>query len=363
VKDATLGPTAIPAAQELGNVPMVGAGAALRVSDRRIGAQELGNVPMVGAPQPTEPYGSLGLPPPPTVAEPDAPWGLPADCGGACPPTCYASASAVLLLRATGEIRSLSASSGELSQDGDQVAGRFTIGRIGDCLRGWEASYVGPLRWTHRNDGVGPSLFPGFAAIGVNISNFLNAQQQHEVYRSELHSLEVNKKWWGWDVISTSVGLRYFNLDEGYRFDSVDLIEGSTGTLSVSTHNHLIGPQIGMNLYYPLGRWTTSLRGKAGMYANFVDGDISLANGGAIQFANDNTHVQFGVSAELGYFLSYRLTQHLRVTGGYEMWYVWGLATATGQTLSPLTPDTGSGIHSEEDVLIHGASLGVEINW
>lgn len=329
-------------------------------------AGEYGPGQLANTQQPLDPNGQFGLAPLTSVADPDAPFpsAYPLDCGGACPPTWYAHANALYLRRLTTNDDGLSSGdSGELDKGYDRLAGRYTVGRIGDCLRGFELTYVGPLRWMEESHVTGALLYPRFVASGVDISSFMGAQEHHQFYQSRLDSFELNRKWWGWNVISTSFGLRYFNLHDDYQFDSLNLTNGTAGALHIATNNNLIGPQLGLDLYYPIGHWSSTFRGKAGMYANYADGGMDLTNAGVLQFANDDSKVHFAASAELAYLLSYRLTRHLTVNAGYEMWYVYGLATSPAQPPWTLTPLAGRDLKSTENLFVHGGSLGLELNW
>ncbi len=288
-----------------------------------------------------------------------------ADCGMACPRSWYARAELLYIDRKTEEGLTLTDDDfnglDPLTYD---TGARVTIGRIRDCLDGWELSYTGGFDWSERSLLAGPNLNPKFAAPDLDISAFRNAQQHSQEYRSDFHSGELNRRWWGWDVLSTSLGMRYIYLGDKYRFDSLDLAEGKTGTFKIDTDNNLIGPQLGVDLYRPLGRWSTGLWSKAGIYANFVEGNMSLVNDGVTQFANgDDDNVQFAVEAEIGAFVKLQLTPRMSLQAGYELWYLYGVATATSQTASPLTPASGTNIDSEDDIFYHGASLGAELVW
>jgi hypothetical protein len=325
----------------------------------------------------TVPSGHPPVDPAPFVPEPEAlpsdPYGLmpesgafeqpamPADCGMACPLTWYARAELMYVQRRTEDHISLT--------DGDfngldrmdfAPGGRVTIGRIGDCLDGFELVYTGGFEWTERSRMIGPNLNPKFTSGEFNISSFRNAQVHTQEYRSDFHSVELNRKWWGWDVISTTVGIRYMYVGEKYRFDSLSLRDG-VGSLKMAMDNHYIGPQLGLDLYRPIGRWTTEIRSKAGIFLNYVDFDYSLDNAGVNQFSTGSEKGQFGFEAELGLYAKYQLLPRLSIQAGYEFWYLYGVATPTSQNRSRIKHEDGA--YSEDDIFYHGGSLGLEMIW
>jgi hypothetical protein len=304
---------------------------------------------------PTDPYGLM-----PQGAAFEQPT-MPADCGMACPMTWYARGEMLYVQRITEERITLTADDlNGLDRMEFAPGGRITIGRIGDCLDGFEAVYTGGFEWTERSLIVGDGLYPKFTSDKYDISSFRNAQAHRQEYRSDFHSAELNRKWWGWDVISTTVGVRYMYVGEEYRFDSFDREDGF-GSLQMGMDNHYIGPQIGLDLYRPIGRWTSELRSKAGVFLNYVDFDYTLINGGVPQFSTGGDKGQFGFEAEIGFYAKYQLLPRLSLQAGYEFWYLYGVATPTSQDRSRIRDDDGA--YSKDDIFYHGGSLGVELVW
>jgi len=281
----------------------------------------------------------------------------------AYPRTWYAQAEGFYLNRNTSRFTLSELDGTGISSFDYQLQGRLTVGRLRDSTEGFELIYAGPYEWRETFSRVGVnSLNPEFTASGVDDSAFRAAETHTQSYESHLHSAELSKKWWGWDVIATSVGLRYVYLGEEYLFDSVDDTDGF-GRLRIDTENHLIGPQIGMDLFYPLGRFRTTLRGKCGLYGNIVNGRVTLDNGGVRQFDNDNNDIQIGFLSEFGCFFDYRVLPTVSLRAGYEFWYLYGFAAATNQPVTTLSSSTGSNVRSKEDVFLHGASVGAEVVW
>ena len=64
---------------------------------------------------------------------------------------------------------------------------------------------------------------------------------------------------------------------------------------------------------------------------------------------------------EVGSGFRYQLGQALSIRGGFELWYIAGLATAPDQVRRVITPQTGRNIRIDDDVFFYGLTLGAEI--
>jgi hypothetical protein len=304
---------------------------------------------------PSDPYGLM-----PEGAAFEQP-AMPADCGMACPLSWYARAEILYVQRRTEDHISLTDNDLNGLDRMDFTPGaRIAFGRIGDCLDGFEVVYTGGFEWTERSRITGTNLNPKFKSDEFDISSFRNAEVHTQEYRSDFHSAELNRKWWGWDVISTTVGIRYMYVGDKYRFDSSSAQNG-IGSLKMAMDNHYIGPQLGLDLYKPIGRWTTEMRSKAGVFLNYIDFDYSLVNDGVSQFNVGSEKGQLGFEAEIGFYAQYQLLPRLSIQAGYELWYLYGVATATSQDRSRIWANDGA--YSKDDIFYHGGSIGVEMVW
>ena len=252
--------------------------------------------------------------------------------------------------------------------DYDFEAGwRFTLGGRSDSTQGREITYMGLDTLEEsatRTDPLGriSALFTGANGFtDSETSAFQNAVQQTESRETDFHSIEYNRVRWGWDVVKTFVGLRYFYLDDEYELLSNNAF-GETGSFELSTNNNLIGPHIGGELFYDVGyRWSLSGYGKAGVYANFNEVDTSLINNGA-QFINtSDDNVTVSGSIEIGLTGHYQVSQRSRLRAGYQLLWLGDVAT-TPENFTPLiTPTTGSSGDDSDHLLFHGLNVGFEI--
>lgn len=285
---------------------------------------------------------------------------LPADCGYSCP-AAWTSELEAFYLNREGDDR-VSASSAFLLSDFDYEAGvRVTVHRHLDCLDGWDITYAGGFDWSEGGTRSGAGFNPLFnVAGGINVSSFTNAVQHSQALRSRLHSLELNRKWYGWDVLAVGVGLRYLNVEEDYQLASIDA-GGNSGFFGVETNNHAGGMQLLLEMKVPIGNWTTKARAKGGVFMNAADANTLLTNAGAVELANSDDDIEFASLIEFGYFLRYRLTQNISIQAGYEFWWVYGLAVAPDQLQATVTPRTGLDVDGNGDTWYHGGTAGIEL--
>jgi hypothetical protein len=360
VRRSGLAQRAIPRAMLVGTIAVLMAMSAAHAQDPRISRAGLNQdsgygYPPAGAAQPVfvEPgYGSYG-------------WNdsLPADCGLGCAPTWRTRFEALMYNREGDSNASLS--TGFRLNDFDyEEGGRVTIGRKYDCAMGWEVVYTGHFEWENFGvvNGAGTlntSLQPGGA---VNLSAFQGANQHAQVFRSRYQSVEAVEKWWGWDVITTSAGIRYIGVDEDYAFRSVDA-NNDIGLFTISVDNHLIGPQLGIDLLYPIDRVSFDGTLKGGLFANIADSDTILSNAGVIQFANSAEDVEFAAMIEWGTYIRFALTPRINLRAGYEILWIYGLGIAVDQIRNPIHTLTGRSLDGTGDTLYHGGTVGVEIIW
>jgi hypothetical protein len=244
-----------------------------------------------------------------------------------------------------------------------------TVGRRQDCSEGWELSYVGPLQWEVTRESSGFPLDSYFVVPGgdVDISAFNQAEYHRQTFESELHSFEINRRFFDWDTMSCMYGLRYIDLAEKYGFQSLGPLPlEELGDFNVDVNNRLIGPQCGLDVFYPIGasnRLTLIGKTKLGLYANFAESDVRLVNAGVQQINNSDDKVAFAFQGELGIQANLQVTRHLAIRGGYELWYLYGLASADQPLTVPLSRSTGRGLECEEDTWFHGVTLGGVLVW
>ena len=196
---------------------------------------------------------------------------------------------------------------------------------------------------------------------GGDIDSFNDANQHVQTYETKFSSYEVNRTWWTWDVLQTMVGLRYIDYEEDYALSTARNGVGN-GLFQSSVNNSAIGPQIGALLMRPASlRANYGIRGKAAVFANFDDVSAFLSNAGTTKIFNSDDSVDLAGLVEMGIFGNYQIVPSVRLTAGYEFMYLPGFATIPGQNFSNLTPSTGGNVDNDDEVFLHGGSVGVQV--
>ena len=250
-------------------------------------------------------------------------------------------------------------------------APRITVGALPDCVHGFEVTWLGVFDWDRfgaRSDpnGALTSIFiPVGDLDGADLTGFENGVFQTQRWEAEYWNIEVNKTLVGWDVAKLLCGVRYAQYDERYTFTSrSNPTLNQTGLMLSDVQNHLFGIQTGMDLLYPVGRFTyVDFRGRAGVYANYAESLVFLQsnNNALITNTDDDTDVAGIFDWSTG--LRFQLGDMLAIRGGAEFLWIPGLATAPRQVPQTINRSTGRRVRFGEDVFFFGISVGAELRF
>jgi hypothetical protein len=272
----------------------------------------------------------------------------------------------VLSMRKTGSRRFSASPDFLLDRYDEEVGSRLTIGYVPDCVSGYEFSYTGRFQWdraasaTDAAGGLGTLLFAVAPVVPANLSAFNNATAQAQFETSEYWSLEASNTKVGWDVAKLICGLRYISYDEDFTILSQTATE--SGFLRSAVENQLIGFQVGMDLLYPVCRNTyTDLRARAGVYANFIDLDLRVINAGTTTAALLDDSTKLAGQLEFGSGLRYQFCEMLSVRGGFDLWYLSGVAAARDQFRDGILARRE--VRGKDDFLVVGLSLGAVFRY
>ena len=175
-----------------------------------------------------------------------------------------------------------------------------------------------------------------------------------------LHSFEYNKVRWGWDVVKVMRGFRYIHMEDDYRLNSLNNF--GTGQFRIDTTNHLLGAQIGSELFYDVGyRLSISGFSKYGLFANFNQVDHQLINAGTEFLRTDDNTATVSSMFEVGVLGHYQLRPNLRLRGGYTALFLGRMATVADNINPVISPQTGLETGDKDDVFFQGLSLGFEM--
>lgn len=285
-------------------------------------------------------------------------------CATGCDVSWYANYDALWLRRSNDRYFSLSRNSYMPNFD-YEFGGRYTVGQLWDCVNGWEATYVGPFEWERQNAVLGAgNLQSNFAPSGgytaAELNTFNNANQHVQAWQSRLNSFELNRRWWSWDVVSTMIGVRYLDYNERYLFLS-DSAQG-LGRFQHNVENRMAGVQLGADVLYPVSlRSNIGIRGKGGVYANFDEANVLLQNGATTVLNAGDSSVDVAGVIEMGIFTNYHIVPSVRLTAGYEFWYLPGIVTVPGQSPQFVHPSAGTQLDNDNELFLHGGSVGVQV--
>lgn len=320
----------------------------------------------------------------PTPAAPllDAPTATPSEALACCAPDgccdCGAlpwvlSAEALWLQRANGQpqITSQGLVGGPIERA--YVGGQFQPGvrlslqRFDEQGDSCELSYFGLQQWRNDRTVLGDPI--GFTSrvfspsLGVDdiIGGFDTSVNLS--YRAQTHNAELNR-WFvtrddGPWTVKAMFGARYFNFEERIAMTGIDSQFGSE-TLSGGAFNYLMGGQVGLRAERTWDRLSIFGLGKAGLYGNrysVSQRSEMLPNVGVpippFNFQNEGGRVAGILESQVG--ARFELTDWLAIRGGYNVFYVPGVV------LQP--SPSGANPGESRDLVLHGASAGVDLVW
>ncbi|KAA5543234.1 hypothetical protein FYK55_13235 [Roseiconus nitratireducens] len=288
-------------------------------------------------------------------------------CGVPCDPYCYVTVEGLYMNR--GGDDGFSYTRNVVMDDFDfEFAPRITIGRVPDCVNGFEFTWIGQLDWDRSVSVVDPG--EGIQSVLVAagdldpslVAPFQNSTYQAQTYSSEYSSFELNKTLMGWDVVKLLIGGRYINFDEDYRLTGWG--NPGTGLITSMTENDLIGAQVGVDMLYPVARHLyTDLRGRAGAYLNVAESDVRLYNQAELAIRNQDDDVELAGVFEGGAGLRLQCGEMLSVRVGGEIWYIAGLATASDQLTPRVTENFGRNVDIDDDIFFVGVTASAELRF
>lgn len=289
---------------------------------------------------------------------------IPCPCDAGCDFSYYGSAEALYFRNDSSDHFTLSQNA-LMGPFDFEWAGRLTLGRVTDCVNGYEVVYAGPFRWSRSGDpGPGVNYQSSLVPLGVSppdISAFNNATNHVQVHIARMNTYEVNRRWWAWDIFSTLIGLRVVDYRENFAFASLGSTSGNgPGVLLESTRNRMIGPQVGGELMQPVGlRTLVGVKGKGALLANFSHNNLDIISPLYNQTASDS-EVDVAGLVEIGSYVKYSVTPSIRLTAGYEFWYLPEVATVRSQNPQFVSLTTNK-VRADDELFIHGASFGAQI--
>lgn len=246
---------------------------------------------------------------------------------------------------------------------------QVTMGTRTDALYGHELVYFGLFDLKAGYTAASPTgaidaLFTPSGGLGYGQTYaFFDGEEVSQTASSRLHSVQLNRTRLGWDVVQSHLGLRYIWFEDNYQLQSLNTF-GESGQLSLNARNQLLGPEVGVKLFYDVGRRVSfSSQWKLGGYLNAYRSSTYLQNDGVEQVSNSDSGTGFAASLDLGANVHVHLTQRMRLRGGYGILWLWDIASVSGNFPYTLTPDSGTITNDSESAIFHGANVGFEYYW
>jgi hypothetical protein len=243
-----------------------------------------------------------------------------------------------------------------------QVGPRITLGHEFDPTFAFEGSYFGIFNWkkTLTATGANDLNLPGDLALDGGLA-FIGADQVTITYRSQVNNGELNLLRHYGDL-SCLIGFRYFELGESLNIDAVDNVDG-TGFYDVNAYNNLFGLQGGLRLQHACGKWSYDLTGKAGVYGNWASSSQSIEDAGTALRNVRTTSTAVAFLGELGFNLNYQFSQNWFLLGGYQVYWVDGVALAPNQLDFTNTASSGTTLDKKGSLFMQGTNAGLMARW
>ena len=245
-----------------------------------------------------------------------------------------------------------------------EIGPRITLGHEFDNTYAFEATYWGIFNFhdSLTRTGANDLNLPGDLALSGGLA-FIGADQINVTYDSEVNDGELNLLR-SYGNISCLIGFRYFNLGERFSITATDAVDG-TGFYNLNAYNNLFGLQGGARLQQACGNWSYDLTGKAGVYGNAVRSSQLVVDVDPSSPLRDvsTSGAQVAFIGELGFDGNYQFSPNWFLRGGYQVFWVDGVALAPNQLDFTDTTTSGTHLNKTGSLFMQGASAGLMARW
>lgn len=281
-------------------------------------------------------------------------------------PRWIAGYDTVWLKRAGDESTSFS-HSGELGSFGVDQASRVSLAWQSEPMEYYEFVFLGSLVWNRSlvSDSSLSSVesqLQGSPSEPSWLTNMNGASSHTQQQRANLRSYELNKRWITDDLGNCFFGFNVIDYSEQFRFDSVR--NGNTGSMGIDTTNLMAGLQGGIELWRPISqRIALGGNGLTGLYGNFAHGDWRMDSGTGNNFVTSADQFRIAGTLGVGARARYQFSSSCWAYGGYQWWYLAGLATVDNQPIGEVSSTASLDMTTNAGILVHGASCGLEFRF
>jgi hypothetical protein len=247
---------------------------------------------------------------------------------------------------------------------------------------------------------AGTTDFPGATEAQKTLSLAFNyGTDQQYTYRSSMNNFEIDGRIcprgepdrlvlhpdgrWRSECqpgmyMSYLYGLRFMEIDESFMFHSKSTgqfgndgtlpVQDAVGDYDVTTHNSLLGLQIGADLTFRQCKWTWGVESKLGAYVNFASQssliDAAVLDGTArpsynLPFSGNSSPA--ALVGEVGFQATYKFRPNLIGRAAWDFMWISGVALAPEQLQFVSNPVTK--VNTNGSIFSQGVSLGLEWLW
>ncbi len=247
---------------------------------------------------------------------------------------------------------------------GWEVGPRITVGHDFDAFHAVEASYFGIYNFQAKGSRTGTNdlNLPGDLGAAANL-DFTDADAMSVTYDAVVNNGEINYLR-SYGELSCLMGFRYFELGEKFNISSTDLQTG-TSFYDLNAYNNLFGFQGGLRLNHPCSAdWSYDLTGKAGVYYNSIHSSQEVGDfSGFVLRSEKNQGNQAAFLGEVDFNVNYQFTPVWSLRGGYQVFWVDGVALAPNQLDFTDTPTSGTHLDKTGSLFMQGAHAGLMARW
>jgi hypothetical protein len=235
-----------------------------------------------------------------------------------------------------------------------ELSGRTTVSRLFGDLERIDFIFTGPFHFEKRNSVSGPVD----SNLPASISPAFNAADRHnQSHHIQLSSYELNFSS-GDELSKFSYGLRIVDHNELFAFDSTKATSDSH--FRVETENFMAGGQMGVDLFRPVSqRLSVGIGFMGGVFGNFASASVGASNGATSLMDAGASGFRINSMFSGNGRLKYQVTKNITASGGYEVWYFPGLATAADQRLASDPLLTPFSLQTDDDQFFRGWSAGL----
>lgn len=251
---------------------------------------------------------------------------------------------------------------------GLQAGPQVTLGVVDDYGDGWETRYFSLLGGSQQAVATGDNDVALAGTLGLASIDFFGTDQIAVDSTGELHSVEANRlRQWG--GVTWLTGVRYLRLYDRLTITSKDSETDSFAQYDLKTANNLFGAQLGLRHAAEVGRLRWQVDVKAGLYGN-----AATHNQAVVDFPNPDppfflrewcprSRGNVAFVGELEFGLSYAITAKWSARAGYRMLWVEGVGLSADQLDFRDLPSSSIAFSTAGGIFMHGASVGLELNW